>query len=124
MIDIDNFKEINDRYGHPAGDSVLAEIARAVRSVIRDSDYLIRMGGDEMMICFSGMKPRHLGSKLEDIRKAAADIRFAGHEGLRPTVSVGAAVCREYSEEARERADRALYEAKRTKNYAVIREDG
>jgi len=50
MVDLDNFKEVNDQYGHVAGDKVLVEIARRINSVMRDSDVLVRWGGDEFLI--------------------------------------------------------------------------
>ena len=50
IVDVDNFKEINDRYGHEGGDSVLVEIARRIGSVIRKSDVIIRWGGDEFLV--------------------------------------------------------------------------
>lgn len=52
FIDIDDFKEVNDRYGHDIGDSLLQEIAARLRSSVRRSDVLIRYGGDEFLICF------------------------------------------------------------------------
>ena len=50
MVDLDNFKEVNDRYGHHVGDEVLLEVTRRINSVIRSSDILVRWGGDEFLI--------------------------------------------------------------------------
>jgi diguanylate cyclase (GGDEF)-like protein len=50
MVDLDDFKEVNDRYGHAVGDQVLLEVTRRINSVIRSSDVLVRWGGDEFLI--------------------------------------------------------------------------
>jgi diguanylate cyclase (GGDEF)-like protein len=50
MVDLDDFKEVNDRYGHGVGDQVLLEVTRRINSVIRSSDFLVRWGGDEFLI--------------------------------------------------------------------------
>lgn len=55
MIDVDRFKMINDRFGHAVGDAVLAAIGQAIRENTRCSDVSGRIGGDEFMICYSGM---------------------------------------------------------------------
>lgn len=120
MIDIDNFKHINDSYGHIVGDVVLKEIAATIKSMIRDNDFLIRMGGDELMLCFTGMKASRVKPKLEEIRKAVENIKIPDHEDIVPTISIGAAVCQGYSLQAHERADAALYEGKEKRNTVVV----
>lgn len=120
MIDIDNFKTINDEYGHLIGDAVLKAISETIKAVIRETDYLIRMGGDELMIGFVGMKKNRLQRKLEEIRRAVEGICLPENPDVHPTISVGGAFCRGYSEQVRQTADEALYEAKRRKNTVVI----
>lgn len=56
FIDIDDFKEVNDRFGHDAGDALLQEIASRLKSIVRKSDVLIRYGGDEFLICLQHLK--------------------------------------------------------------------
>lgn len=121
MIDIDDFKSINDKYGHPMGDSVLKTITETILNNIRDSDFLIRMGGDELMIGFVGMKKNRLKIKLEEIRKSIDNICILENENIHTTVSIGGTYCQGYSESARQIADHALYEGKQTKNKVVIK---
>ena len=67
VFDIDNFKQFNDSYGHAAGDEVLCEIVRLIRSVIRTTDRIFRIGGDEFVVVFSDNEgPRELGSEHPD----------------------------------------------------------
>jgi diguanylate cyclase (GGDEF)-like protein len=53
MCDVDNFKQVNDRYGHLMGDYVLAQVAGILRSCVRGSDYVVRYGGDEFLLVLS-----------------------------------------------------------------------
>lgn len=70
MLDIDNFKEINDRYGHQAGDRVLQEISMLLRSLIRKSDYIARYGGEEFMLVLPDTKLYHAVQLAEKLRKS------------------------------------------------------
>ncbi|XAM00007.1 diguanylate cyclase [Phycisphaeraceae bacterium D3-23] len=67
VFDIDNFKQYNDNYGHPAGDAILQETARLIQSLVRDHDVVARIGGDEFAVVFWDKgEPRHLGSQHPD----------------------------------------------------------
>ncbi|MFI4861485.1 MAG: diguanylate cyclase [Phycisphaerales bacterium JB063] len=67
VFDIDNFKQYNDNYGHPAGDDILRETARLIQSLVRDHDVVARIGGDEFAVVFWDKgEPRHLGSQHPD----------------------------------------------------------
>jgi diguanylate cyclase (GGDEF)-like protein len=70
MLDVDNFKEINDRHGHPAGDRVLQEIATLIRSLIRKSDYIARYGGEEFMLVLPDTTLYHAVQLAEKLRKS------------------------------------------------------
>lgn len=74
MIDIDGFKEVNDTMGHHAGDVILRAVVEATKKSIRETDFFIRLGGDEGLIAFVGMKRESFASCLEKIRQAVNDL--------------------------------------------------
>jgi diguanylate cyclase (GGDEF)-like protein len=93
LVDLDHFKNVNDTYGHAAGDAVLAELARVLRQTMRASDVIVRWGGEEFLIVvrFVG---RALAPELaEKVRAAVAAHEFPLPDGtlLRRTCSIGAA---------------------------------
>jgi diguanylate cyclase (GGDEF)-like protein len=124
MVDVDDFKQINDRHGHQRGDEVLARVARAIRQAMRRSDVVARFGGEEFLVFLPELRPKSLAEMAEKVR--AAIVGIAGEvDGV--TVSVGAAATRlEDDVEAAlqrliARADASLREAKaRGKNAVVI----
>lgn len=115
MIDVDNFKQINDMHGHTVGDRVLADLARSCREHVRPDDIAGRYGGDEFVIMIPGTGGA--GAAQIAARLTGPLSRVAGGDGtpVRFTVSVGvaeAAGCRDL-QSLLARADHALYEAKR-----------
>jgi diguanylate cyclase (GGDEF)-like protein len=125
MIDIDNFKSLNDTFGHLAGDAVLKSIARTLREGIRGTDMVARYGGEEFALMLVET-PRD-GGKLvaERLRESVAALDVASHGITRNvTVSIGLACAPEHSRDSRgliERADESLYAAKRGgKNRVVV----
>ena len=120
MIDIDNFKHINDRFGHAAGDAALYSIAQNIRSVLRSSDELVRYGGDEFFLLFHGLPEHILERKLEDICRAVRAITFPEYPGLTLSASIGGMYGTGCISDLIRKADIALYQAKTTKNRAVL----
>nr|AGC72466.1 PAS/PAC/GGDEF-domain containing protein [uncultured bacterium A1Q1_fos_499] len=117
-LDIDAFKEINDQYGHAAGDLVLEVLAEILTSSVRGSDLVCRTGGDEFSILLPGASPGVALERAELIREsfAATPIGLADGEVLRATVSAGLAFLQAGGEglpATLRRADLALYAAKR-----------
>jgi diguanylate cyclase (GGDEF)-like protein len=108
MIDIDHFKQVNDRLGHAAGDDVLTRLGGLLREVIRDEDVVARYGGEEFVVVVRGAG----GRAVDAARRVVA---AWGALGGQPTLSVGVAVhdADATSEETVAAADGALYEAKR-----------
>jgi diguanylate cyclase (GGDEF)-like protein len=108
MIDVDHFKQVNDRLGHAAGDDVLARLGGLLREVIRDEDVIARYGGEEFVVVARGAGERAGGVAQ---RVVAA---WSAIDGL-PTLSIGVAVHDDEaaSAETVARADQALYDAKR-----------
>lgn len=92
MIDADNFKAINDLYGHDVGDQALTIIARAIRSVLRDDDFVGRMGGEEFGVFLPGIGQGQASIIAERIRAAVNLARFAPlGEQRHLSVSIGGA---------------------------------
>jgi len=117
MLDLDHFKRVNDTYGHPVGDEVLAGFARLVRKCLRKEDLLARYGGEEFVVLLPGAAPSAASSLAERIRHEVVNtpLHAAGHDA-RVTVSIG--VASEHDEKLPSLdvmlafADEALYAAK------------
>lgn len=114
MLDIDHFKQINDAYGHSAGDVCLAAMAQHLQYLVRRADLVARLGGEEFGIYLRGGNPvllDQLGRKMA--RGIKIDLAESG-VGLRITNSIGATATGDISDvhELLLRADRALYQAK------------
>jgi diguanylate cyclase (GGDEF)-like protein/PAS domain S-box-containing protein len=117
VLDLDNFKSVNDTLGHAAGDQVIARAGVMLRRRIRESDFAARLGGDEFAVLLVETDPvgaRRVAEAM--VREAANDLAVPGlADSLRVTASVGiCALTREIatSAEALAEADRAMYEAK------------
>jgi diguanylate cyclase (GGDEF)-like protein len=115
-LDVDYFKEINDKYGHPVGDQALAEVAKQIHWIIRPYDSAARWGGDEFLVLVQNCNEAVLQSLGERLRKAIADSTelAVGGQIVRLNVSIGAALSREGEklETVLQNADNALYAAK------------
>ncbi|MBP4047670.1 GGDEF domain protein [Chromobacterium violaceum] len=116
MLDIDHFKSVNDRYGHPAGDAVLQALAMVLRSGIRDNDMLIRYGGEEFCLLMPDADIDDAVQAAERLLQAFRQLApLPGHPELRCTFSAGAHEwdCRRQDfADAQQKADQALYLAK------------
>ncbi|NVN11316.1 diguanylate cyclase [Nguyenibacter vanlangensis] len=117
MFDLDHFKSINDRYGHPVGDIVLRRVATAVQAALRDTDLVARIGGEEFAILIVGeTAERAVGLARRVVRVVSAEpIEVPSGPSLHVTISMGVA-CREGAETRSalmDRVDQALYAAKR-----------
>lgn len=115
MCDVDHFKTINDRFGHPAGDKVLRATARLLAATLRGSDFVARTGGEEFMVLLAGANATQGLAVAEKLRLAVQDtgFRYRG-EPVRITMSCGVAARADSDtpEALFERADAALYQAK------------
>ena len=114
IIDVNQFKQVNDTYGHPAGDVVLRDIAAAIRSCIRSSDILVRYGGDEFLLLFPKMSEKDMAEKNKRIKEAVANIVFTEYPTLHLSVSIGGVCGVHPIMEAIRQADKRMYENKRT----------
>ncbi len=118
LIDIDFFKQVNDRLGHTVGDRVLAQLSECLRAHIRDSDSCGRYGGEEFVILLPETNLKQASDVAERLRRAAENcITTVDHSQVRITISLGVAQMDEYCtniDDLFRRADRALYFAKQS----------
>lgn len=121
MCDIDNFKEINDTYGHNVGDEILIEIANKLKSMVRNTDIICRYGGDEFTILFRNCSMEDVMKRMERIKESINNLEVK--QNLNISVSVGLS---EYEfgkglNKALKEADKALYNSKdRGKNRVTV----
>jgi diguanylate cyclase (GGDEF)-like protein len=115
-VDLDNFKPINDTYGHPAGDAVLRELADVMRFTARDTDVIARVGGDEFVLVLPDTGWQGAITLAERLRRHVDETTFAGEQEIPLTISIGIALARGTDDvrasDLLEEADRSLYRAK------------
>ncbi|WP_442886489.1 diguanylate cyclase [Arsukibacterium sp.] len=123
LADVDHFKNINDTYGHSAGDKTLKVIAKALQKGMRKTDFIARYGGEEFIMLLPETELVELAEPLNTLRERIKSIAFKFKEVRVPiTISFGATQLREddNSRQAFDRADEALYEAKKAGRDKVI----
>jgi len=116
FIDIDNFKKINDTYGHEIGDKVLIILSKTLANSVRKDDILIRYGGEEFVIILSDVNPKSLALISEKVRFMVESSSLReGVENLKFTISIGATLLKSNDSlnSAIERADQAMYQSKK-----------
>lgn len=131
MMDVDNFKLINDAYGHQIGDRVLVALVEKSKKLIREGDFLARYGGEEFIIIFPGTSLKDTIKKAEKLCTSLAETEYAvddrkGSQPLSFTISLGVATRRRSDSVSSliSRADKALYKAKALgKNQVVSEKD-
>ena len=117
VCDMDNFKEINDRYGHLVGDEILRNIGHLLQGSIRHEDEAFRWGGDEFVILFRDQPTRIASKRMGEIEARLREFRIRGFGVLPISFSWGTADARGRSlREALDEADRAMYTLKRSRN--------
>ena len=119
LIDLDNFKQVNDTFGHQAGDHVLQDVARILKESCRGHDLVARFGGEEFAIILSQAQVAiALAVAQRIVNKLAKNVFSFEDRKLHMTVSIGLATCQEaraiFTSNLVKRADHALYQAKRT----------
>lgn len=124
MMDIDDFKQINDQYGHPAGDSVLAQVASVAKNEMRNWDIFGRYGGDEFVVGLYRSDSETAMTVAERIRSSieAAEFVLPDSSIVKASVSIGAASLQNdlTLDELVERADKKLYDAKHNGKNNVV----
>ena len=110
MIDVDHFKEVNDRFGHLVGDKALQSVAQSILSNLRQTDVLVRYGGDEFLLLVPHIRPgEHV---IQRVREAAASARVEGYPELELSASVGGVCGVHPLTEAIRQADEKMYQNK------------
>ncbi len=124
MMDLDDFKSINDRYGHLVGDKVLVGYAQYIMSHLRPYDRVFRYGGEEFLICLSDTDLQTGHDIIDRLREELGSLQFAadGQDALQVTVSFGVTPLDGDApvEQSIDRADKALYVAKTKGKNAVV----
>lgn len=127
MLDLDDFKKINDTYGHPVGDQVLVSFCQKCRNSIRGDDILARYGGEEFAIILPGAnhkisleKGRQICDAISSVRYTTSNSQNADYFSI--TVSIGVTVLKkkDTAETIIDRADKALYQAKKNGKNCVV----
>ena len=113
FIDVDDFKSINDSYGHLVGDEVLKELAACIKNNVRVTNDAVRFGGDEFVIVLENTSAEEAYLVAERIRSCAGELEFYGAESLfHITLSIGLIEGVAPLDELLEKADRAMYASK------------
>ncbi len=122
LLDIDFFKQVNDRFGHAAGDAVLRGFSNAARSCLRADDVLARWGGEEFLLLLPDTAPEDAHLVLERMAERVHTMPVPGVEGRRISFSAGLATRRagEPFADAIHRADKALYQAKESGRDRIV----
>lgn len=127
MLDLDNFKGINDAFGHTTGDTVLREVSNTILHNLRPTDFCFRYGGEEILIVMSHMTASAALQKAEHIRRTVANMALISERGeaVPVTTSIGLALHKGHPDyqQTINVADERLYEAKNTGKNKVIFED-
>jgi diguanylate cyclase (GGDEF)-like protein len=118
MIDLDNFKQLNDHYGHLVGDVILRQVSKTISDMVRQIDFIGRYGGEELSIVLAETDKEQASFAVERIRQAIEALVIKAYdEELKVTVSIGVATFPDNTDHMRdliEMADQALYLAKET----------
>lgn len=124
VLDLDDFKLVNDTLGHHAGDVAIKTAVSVLRSCIRSTDMLVRYGGDEFVLVIPGISADVFARKLQDMGDKLAETPVSGYENINLTVSIGGVLSEGRTvEEAVRQADGLMYKAKGRKNFVITDSD-
>ena len=115
-IDLDRFKDINDTWGHHAGDVALKAVVDAMRSCVRDTDSVVRIGGDEFVLVFRNIPQNIFAMRLEKIRQTVSELTFEEFPDMRLSISIGGYYGEGMVQDLVQKADALLYKAKTNRN--------
>ena len=121
MIDADNFKAINDQYGHNAGDQAIKAVSKAIQSCIRSDDIFIRYGGDEFLLVFQDIHYDTFTTRLYQISECVKQTKVDDYEDLSLSITVGGIYGNSKVNDAIKKADKLMYEGKKSKRSVVVK---
>lgn len=124
IVDIDNFKHVNDQHGHIFGDEVIVSVAKCLKANVSDSDLIIRFGGDEFLVILHKTDLENSMQSAENIRQAVAELNINvpnSDQNITVSVSIGVAVGAESWIDLLNQADKSLFKAKARGKNAVER---
>lgn len=124
LLDVDNFKSINDRYGHPLGDAVLVEVSRRISNAVRSMDYVGRYGGEEFVVVIDECEANLVSQVAERIRASIEATPIPIGDGLTLNVTISGGICHGSSDVSVDSmlrlADEALYVAKNAGRNRIV----
>lgn len=109
MLDANNFKGINDHYGHAAGDCVLKAVCESIKECIRSSDILIRLGGDEFVLLMANIPEIVFYQKISEIKQRISEIKLPDYPDIKCAAAIGGVYGIQPIENALTEADRLMY---------------
>lgn len=109
MLDANNFKGINDHYGHAAGDCLLKAVCESIKECIRSSDILIRLGGDEFVLLMSNIPEIVFYQKISEIKQRISEIKLPDYPDIKCAAAIGGVYGIQPIENALTEADRLMY---------------
>ena len=115
-VDLDMFKNINDTWGHHAGDEALKAVTNTMISCVRDKDSVVRLGGDEFIIVLRNVSKDVFAARMEKIRQTISTLTFEEFPDMHISVSIGGYHGEGTIEDIVQKADDLLYDAKKERN--------
>lgn len=109
MLDANNFKGINDHYGHAAGDCLLKAVCESIKECIRSSDILIRLGGDEFVLLMANIPENVFYQKISEIKQKISEIKLPDYPDIKCAAAIGGVYGIQPIENALTEADRLMY---------------
>ncbi|MGN1230652.1 MAG: diguanylate cyclase, partial [Anaerotignum sp.] len=120
MLDLDDFKQINDAFGHQAGDTALQQVARIISGSLAEGDEVARYGGDEFIIVTKDEDGQRFMKTLQQVSKELSEMSVEEDTRIRLTASIGVKLGGKNVPEMVQAADRLMYEAKNKKNFICV----